>query len=216
MRRSMKRFMGVALILVVAFTGSAYGEKRNEKTNGTPVKKPPQAEKEGRMKMGPPPEGAGQDGPFSIESLTRMLDLNESQKVRMKPILSEYRKEQILKDAQIQVAELDLSELVDESTPDLDKIAAKNQEIGTLQAGLRFFRIKKLLETKSFLSAEQYSKLKNFTGRMSGGPPGPQMRGGMGGMRGGPHGMNPGMDPGDRPRQGKSDRDEQDGNDGGE
>ncbi len=179
MKRKMTGFTTIVLILVGVWALVAYAEKAGGK-KGRPATKPNQSAK---SPMGETPDrGPGGGGPFSIDSLTYLLDLNDAQKSKMQIILKDYRKEQIMKGAQNQIAELEFSELMDDPNPDLAKIEEKSREIADLEADLRIFRIKKLFETKSFLAADQFSKFKDFVSRMVGDRRG--MRGQMDGMPG--------------------------------
>jgi Spy/CpxP family protein refolding chaperone len=130
--------------------------------------------------------------PFSMEALKETLGLTEEQLSKMKSLRVSYEKERIKKEAEIKIAELEFVELLDQKELDMPKIEAKLKLLGSLQAELGFFRVKKLQETRTFLSPEQFTQFKAYThqavgprmgkkGKMS---PHPM---GMGGM------MGPGM-----------------------
>jgi len=98
--------------------------------------------------------------------------------------------------AKIRVAELELSDLLDEKKLDASKIEKKVKEIESLRSELTMGRIRSLLKTADFLTPEQFDQLRTMTMRRMG-------AGGMGGPMGeemkerrmGPH-SGTGMPPG--------------------
>lgn len=152
MRTRMISIATVALILTGALT--AYGQMGMSKEM-------PSGEKERSPQMKPMAKPQYTD-PFSIDALKEALDLNEEQTVKMKALRVAYEKERIKKEAEIKITEVEFFELLDQKELDLSKIEAKLKQLGSLQADLGFFRVKKLADTKAFLTAEQFAKFKTY------------------------------------------------------
>jgi Spy/CpxP family protein refolding chaperone len=133
------------------------------------------------------PEGAQHPGPkgrsgepFSMESYKDRLGLTDEQAEKFAKVRSDYRKETIKKQADLQVAGVELSELMNAKKVDLAQVEKKLRQIESLKTDLAMYRIKTLFKTKEFLSDEQFEKLKTQSLRMM-----------QHGMMGG--GMSPGM-----------------------
>jgi Spy/CpxP family protein refolding chaperone len=123
--------------------------------------------------MGGPRKPSGQQGPrsqfhepFSLESFKDRLGLTDDQAEKFAKLWSDYRKETIKKRADIQVAGIDLTELLDQKKVDMGKIEKKLREIEDLKTELALHRIKTLFKAKEFLSEDQFEKLKGFSLRM--------------------------------------------------
>ena len=149
-----------AVVFILAGTLATYGQM------GMSKEMPPGG-KEHPKEMKPMAKPKHAD-PFSIDALKEALDLNEEQTTKMKALRVAYEKERIKKEAEIKIMEVEFFELLDQKELDLPKIEAKLKQLGSLQADLGFFRIKKLQETKAFLSAEQFAKLKAYTQQVVG------------------------------------------------
>jgi len=124
--------------------------------------------------MGTPKHPSGQKGPpslhptepFSLESYKERLGLTDEQMEKFAKVRSDYRKEVIKKRAEIQVASVELSELLDQKKVDLGQVEKKLRQVESLKADLTLYRIKTLFKTKEFLSEDQFEKLKAFSLRM--------------------------------------------------
>ena len=133
------------------------------------------------------PEGAQHPGPkgpsgepFSMESYKGRLGLTDEQAEKFAKVRSDYRKETIKRQADLQIAGVELSELMNAKKVDLAQVEKKLRQIESLKTDLTLYRIKTLFKTKEFLNDEQFEKLKDQSLRM-------MQHGLMGG------GMSPGM-----------------------
>jgi len=104
--------------------------------------------------------------PFSVESYKERLGLNPEQAEKFAKVRSDYLKEVIKKRAEIQVAGVELSELLDQKKADLGQVEKKLRQLEDLKTDLTLSRIKTLFKTKDFLNEEQFEKLKTFSFRM--------------------------------------------------
>ncbi len=110
-----------------------------------------------------------------ILSVGQQLGLSPDQVQRLETLRTDFEKDAIKRSAEIQVARVDLSSLLEASQPDLSKIESQLKNIADQQAELRFARIKTLREGRSVLSQEQWEKFGSLAprrGRMGphGGP----------------------------------------------
>ncbi len=92
----------------------------------------------------------------------RGLALDKSQEGKMELLLLEYNKEKIKQEAKIQYRELEFLEMFNQSELEYEKLEAKFKEIAAFQADLGSFRVRKLMEAKQFLTAEQSEKYKKI------------------------------------------------------
>jgi Spy/CpxP family protein refolding chaperone len=95
------------------------------------------------------------------------LDLNEQQRGEIRAIRSATMKEAIKKRADIKVARIELRELLQKDSVDMNAVEGKLKQIASLQTDLRLSMIKAMQEMKSKLTPEQRAKLKeNFRKHM--------------------------------------------------
>lgn len=101
---------------------------------------------------------------MSISPLERReeLKLSPEQMEALKPIELDYRKATIKKQAEIRLAEVELSSLLDRKKPDVDALKKKAKEISDLQADLMVYRTEALLKLRDILSEEQHEKFKSL------------------------------------------------------
>ena len=104
-------------------------------------------------------------------ALQQQLGLSPDQVQRLQTLRSDFEKEAIRRSADIQVAEVDLSTLLETNQPDLSKIEAQVKKIAALQGELRFARIKTLEQGRAVLSQEQWKKFESLAPKR--GPMGP-------------------------------------------
>lgn len=164
----------VALSFIFTFAGGAMADEGYEGYNmsdmksddnvspcmkapgmmGGPGMKHPMMGKSRGM-MGTPP------GMYSWEDLQEKLELDEKQAEQFRKIYSEYRKEIMKRRVEIEIAEMDLMELLrskNASDKAIEDVAGKIQ---SAWSSLNTYRVKALLKTKSFLSDKQYQELLN-------------------------------------------------------
>jgi Spy/CpxP family protein refolding chaperone len=91
------------------------------------------------------------------------VGLSDDQVKKLEQLRSDFEKETIRKEADIRVAEIDLNNLLQASSPEMDKIEAKIREIERLRADLRIARLRAVEKGKGLLSAEQRKKLQELT-----------------------------------------------------
>ncbi len=150
--RRIHLILAVLTILILAANPRAFGQMD---MMGAPQHPGPKA---------PPSQHPAE--PFSLESYKERLGLTDEQVEKFAKVRSDYRKEVIKKRAEIQVAGVELSELLDQKKVDLGQVEKKLHQLESLKADLTLYRIKTLFKTKEFLSEDQFEKLKNFSLRM--------------------------------------------------
>ena len=112
------------------------------------------------------PSSSHPDEPFSLESYKDRLGLTDEQVEKFAKVRADYRKETIKKQAEIEVAAIELSELLDQKKVDLGQVEKKLRQVESLKTDLALYRIKTLLKTKEFLNEDQFEKLKSQSLRM--------------------------------------------------
>jgi len=109
------------------------------------------------------------------------LGLDDRQKESVRAIHMKMSKEQIRGKAEIEVAEIDLKEILMKDPVDLAAVETKLKQIETMKTGLRYGHIKAHEEVKAVLTPEQRKKFGPMMGEM-----------GHGGMMHGHDGMGMG------------------------
>lgn len=142
----------------------------------------------GMHKMGEPMMHKGMDMPMMNpwEYLKERFNLTDEQAAKLGKIYSDYRKEVLRKKTDIEIAEMELGELLETKGSDESAIEDSVNKLESLRSNLSLYRIKSFLKTREFLSDEQYEGLAGYFLRW-GGPyrmKGMQ-HGGMEGMMGG-------------------------------
>ena len=127
----------------------------------------------------------GHMGMMEPGSMLRMLKtelaLSESQETQLKGILYQVTKTSIKQRADVQVAEIELQQLLDADPVDMGKVEAKLKEIEGLRTALRLNLIKAHEQAKSILTPEQRQKFERIHDRLHG-MRGMMGEGGMGNM----------------------------------
>jgi Spy/CpxP family protein refolding chaperone len=118
------------------------------------------------------------------------LGLSADQVSRLETLRSDFTREAIRRDADIRIAELDLTSLLEQDPADLSKVEAKVREAGQLRADLRIARLRAIEQGKALLTPEQRTRLQTM---LSGG-----MHHGPGGAPGGAPGPRRSADTGPR------------------
>ena len=109
------------------------------------------------------------------------LGLTPEQIQKLSALRSGFEKDSIRLDAEIRIAELELTELLNNKQADLSKARSKVEQIGSLRTKLRLSRIQALENGKGVLSDQQWDTLRNspkpeFSGANPTGPEGRGMR----------------------------------------
>ena len=113
------------------------------------------------------------------------LGLAPDQVQRLQALRTNFEKQAVELQANIQVAQVDLNDLLGASRPDMGKVEAQIQKIASLRAQLQIARIKALDSGRAVLSQEQWQKFAAMTPAW-----GPRARRGEWAERG--YGMGPG------------------------
>lgn len=99
---------------------------------------------------------------YSWEYLKERLNLTDEQADRLGKIYSHYRKDMLRRKAEVEIAEMDLAELLTTKESSEKAVEEKANSLESLRSELNISRVKALLETREFLSDEQYEDLANF------------------------------------------------------
>lgn len=90
------------------------------------------------------------------------LGLSTEQVRNLEQLRKDYERESIRRDADLRVAEMDLTSLTEASAVDMGKVEAKVREIERLRAEQRLARIRSIEKGKQQLTAEQRKKLQEL------------------------------------------------------
>jgi len=90
------------------------------------------------------------------------LDLSDKQVADLKTLKWDHRKSVIKKRAEIQVAHLELEELLDQETVNFDRVKAKIIRIGDLEQQMRLARLTSIQKAHQILTADQLEKAKTL------------------------------------------------------
>lgn len=98
------------------------------------------------------------------------LGLNEQQKKIIRETRDEVLKEAIKKRADLQIARIELKEILQKDNVDMAAVEAKLKQIASIQTDIRLSRIKAMEQTKAEMTPEQRAKFKknleSFCGRV--------------------------------------------------
>ena len=105
-----------------------------------------------------------------LDRMIGQLDLTAAQREKLKLVREREARKAIQTRADIQLARLDLRQLMEADKPDQRSIEAQIDKIAALRTGLEKSRVATMLEIRASLTAEQQKKLKELREQ------GPQMR----------------------------------------
>lgn len=136
--------------------------------------------------------GRGMHGEQMMAEKFEALGLDEKQKETVKAIHLKTKKEMIRKKADIDVAQVELKEMLGQDTVDLQAAEAKVKQIESLKSDMKMTHIRTREEVKKVLTPDQKKKFASMhdgcmeCGEGAGGPHCGMhsMKGGKGGMRG--------------------------------
>jgi predicted nucleic acid-binding Zn-ribbon protein len=97
-----------------------------------------------------------------ILKLQEKLNLSTEQIEKLKKLQSEFRKETLKENAELQVAEIELDELQLQDPLDLEKVNAKLKQIEAFKTNLRLAYIQTIENGKALLKPEQQKNLQSF------------------------------------------------------
>jgi Spy/CpxP family protein refolding chaperone len=87
------------------------------------------------------------------------LELSEEQVTEMNEIMLDYQKASLKLQSQIKMKQLELQELLLESTVDMDKVRTKLEEMASLQVQVKMKAIEHQIKLKEVLTEEQLEEL---------------------------------------------------------
>jgi Spy/CpxP family protein refolding chaperone len=90
------------------------------------------------------------------------VGLSDDQVKKLEELRADFEKESIKNDADVRVAEIDLTNLLQAQSVDLEKAEAKIRDIERLRGDLRIARIRAIEKGKALLTAEQRKKLQDL------------------------------------------------------
>ncbi len=114
-------------------------------------------------------KGMGMDGGHRMFEKLKSLGLDEKQMAEVEAIHFGAMKEMIKKRADMQVASVELREILGQDHPDLKTAEAKIRQIETLRGDMQMIHIKAREEVKSKLTPEQKMKFEAMMPVMHGG-----------------------------------------------
>jgi len=110
-----------------------------------------------------PPERDRRGGvPWDSPRIKEQLGLTDEQITKLKAQSFEAAKERVKMGSQVRLAEIELRQLMEASSPDEKAVAAKAKEIGDLQGRLYQARVAQRLALRKMLTAEQQQKLREL------------------------------------------------------
>jgi len=111
------------------------------------------------------------------------LTLSEEQTTEIRKITLDFKKESLGLQTQIQINQIELQELLLESTVDMEKVRVNLEEIADLQVNLKVKAIENHSKIKEVLTKEQLEKLSSGFPMHKFGMEGPEFKRGMIGNR---------------------------------
>ncbi len=100
--------------------------------------------------------------PDILMLLADKLELSEGQRNELKDMFMTHRKDMIKKNADLELARIDMQELISQDKPDLDIIKEKINGIAAIEVEIKFSQVKLMIDAKSVLTDEQQEKLKDL------------------------------------------------------
>ncbi len=98
-------------------------------------------------------------GPGFYEMHAEQLELSDEQLTQIKGIWSEHKKAAIRKTADIEIAEMELQEILNRQPVDFDKAKSKIERIGSLRQEVQVDRLEAIRRSHNVLTEEQSNKL---------------------------------------------------------
>lgn len=178
--------MALAVICVLVLIGLAFAQEDTEKPAGEDVKSTFETRGMGRMMGGPGMPGMMGMGPMRMRGrggmmpsmgqpfmwerggmmgfmgMMKELDLSQEQQDKINEILTLHRKDMIKKNADLEIAMVEMQNLMREDDLDMGAIKERLQEIANLEAEMKYSQIKAWADAKSVLTDEQKEALKKI------------------------------------------------------
>ena len=121
-------------------------------------------------------------GPGFYERHAEELGLSDEQKAQFKEIWSSHHKDMIRTRADIEIAQVELKELLTKDSPEFDRAKKKVSQISKMRGEIAQERLEALQKARKVLAAEQIEKLKSLKEGMTCDPRCGMPMGGRGGM----------------------------------
>jgi len=118
----------------------------------------------GQMGQGPMGQMmAGGKGPGMFRpEIMEKIGLTKEQKDTIQSIHSSHKKDMIRNNADLQLAEVDLQDMLRKDKPDMDLVKGQIQKIASLKGNIEFAKIKMQIDLKGVLTDEQKAKLEKI------------------------------------------------------
>lgn len=100
-----------------------------------------------------------------LRRMKRFLKLSEAQVTKIRNIMYSARRTQIQTKAKLQLARLDLHQLVSQHRPNLKAVSTALDKVGAIELTLKKSRVMMMLRIKATLSSQQAEKLEKFNNR---------------------------------------------------
>ncbi len=100
-----------------------------------------------------------------LRQMKRMLKLSDAQVSKIRNIMYTSRRSQIQRKAQLQLARLDLHQLVSKHRPDLKAVSTALDKVGKIELELKKSRVMMMLKMKAVLTRQQAEQLEQFNSR---------------------------------------------------
>lgn len=139
----------VAAVSLLAFAALAYGERGGQRPGSG-------------MLYGCGMDGTMMDAEHHMTKMMKGLNLDEQQKTSMREIKSRMMKETITKKADLQIAHIELRDLLTQDTVDMKAIEAKVRQLEAMKADMQLSHIKAMEECKTKLTPEQRKKMREM------------------------------------------------------
>jgi Spy/CpxP family protein refolding chaperone len=104
----------------------------------------------------------GPGGPEAYMRHAGELGLSDAQKDQLKEIFASHRKEMIQKRADVEIAEVELRELMMPDSPQFDKAKKKVSQIAKMHGEIAGRQLDALQKARDVLTVEQIEKLKSL------------------------------------------------------
>lgn len=156
----MKGYIGILLIIFTAFLAFSVFADDNIKgiRKDEPILQP-------KLIAGLMPRGAGMM-PGRMGIISRILEmgdklkLSEDQKTKIHEMMVSHRKDMISKNAESEITEVELYELMQKDNPDMNAIREKMQKIANIRVDQQFSAFKLSMDVKNILTEEQWKEFK--------------------------------------------------------
>jgi Spy/CpxP family protein refolding chaperone len=174
MKKTAFTLLAIAIMAFMAY--NVFAQDNNPGTNPNDDNMRPGFMGMGKMmgNRGPgmgPDMGPGQMGPGMADGkgfgmfrpdIMEKIGLTKEQKDTIQSMHSEHRKEMIRKNADLQLAEIDLQDMLRKDKPGMDLVKGQIQKIASLRGDIEFAKIKMQMDLKGILTDEQKAKLEKI------------------------------------------------------